>query len=73
MKIKSDEHHINLFIINEITVILSDEYNQICFYNIIIYFCHTENAQYDFSHIYLNHVVYIPLQYSLLFSHDDSD
>ena len=72
MKVKSDECYINLLIINEIAVILSDKYDQICFYNIVICFCHTEGAQQGFSYIYSNYAIYIPLQYPLLFSYNDS-
>ena len=73
MKTEFNKHHINLLIINEIMVILSDEYNQVCFYDIMIYSHHTEGVQQNFSHVYLNHTVYIPLQYLLFFPYNDSD
>ena len=44
MKIKSDEHHINLPTANEMVVILPDEYDQVCFYDIVICSYHTEGA-----------------------------
>ena len=59
MKTEFDKHHINLPTVNEIAVILSDEYNQICFYNIVICSYHTESAQQSFSHIHSNHIIYM--------------
>ena len=73
VKIKSDEYHINLFTANKIAVILSDKYNQLCFYNIIICFCHIKDIQYNFSYIYFSYATYMFLQYSLFFSYNNSD
>ena len=73
IEVESDECCINLLIANEMTVILPDEYDQVCFCDIVICSHHIRGTQYDFSHIHLSHVAYIPLQYSLLFSHNDSD
>ena len=55
IKAKSDECCINLLTANEIMIILLNEYNQFCFYNIVICFCHTEDAQHDFSCVYFNY------------------
>ena len=73
MEAESDEHHINLLTINKMAVILSDEYDQLCFCDIVICFCHTEGTQHGFSHIHFSYAAYMPLQYSLLFPYDDSD
>ena len=48
MKAKSDKHHINLLIINKMIVILSDEYDQLCFYDIVICSYHIKGTQHDF-------------------------
>ena len=73
MKAESDECCINLPTANEIVIILLDEYNQSCFCDIVVFFCHIKGAQYDFSCVYSSHAVYMPLQYSLLFSYNDLD
>ena len=67
VKTEFNECHINLLTVNEIIIILSNKYNQLCFYNIVICFHHIRNAQYGFSYVYFNHAVYISLQYSLFF------
>ena len=59
IKIKSDEHYINLPTVNEMIAILLNEYNQLCFYNIMICFHYTEDIQYNFSYIYFNYTAYI--------------
>ena len=72
MKTESDECHINLPTVNEMMIILLNEYNQLYFYDIVICFCHIRGAQYDFSCVHFSHAVYIPLQYPLLFLYNDS-
>ena len=72
VKAGSDEHCTNLLIINEMVIILPDEYNWLCFCDIVICFCHTRGTQHGFSHIHFSHAVYMPLQYPLLFPYDDS-
>ena len=72
MKTESDEHHINLLTVNEMMIILSDEYDQLCFCDIVICSHHIRNAQHDFSYVYSSHTAYMLLQYSFLFSYGDS-
>ena len=72
MEAESDEHCINLPTANEMAVILPDEYNQVCFHNIVICSHHTEGAQQGFSHVHFSHAAYIPFQYLLLFLYGDS-
>ena len=67
MKTKFDECCINLFTVNKMAVILPDEYNQLCFYNIVICFYHIKNIQYNFSYIHFSYTVYMLFQYSLFF------
>ena len=45
IKTKFNEHYINLLTVNKMAVILSDEYNQLCFCDIVICSHYTENAQ----------------------------
>ena len=71
MKTESDECHTNLPTANEMAVILPDEYDQVCFCDIVICSCHTEGAQHGFSHVHSSHAAYMPLQYPLLFPHDN--
>ena len=72
MKTEFDECHINLLTVNEMMVILSDEYNQLCFCDIVICSHYIKNVQYGFLCVYFSHTAYIPLQYPLFFSYDDS-
>ena len=72
VKTESDECCINLSTVNEMAVILSDEYDQLCFCNIMICSHHTGGAQHDFSYVHFSHAAYMLFQYSLLFSYDDS-
>ena len=72
MKVEFKECCINLPTVNEMVIILSDEYNQLCFHNIVICSCHTEGAQHGFSCVHLSHAAYMPFQYPLFFSHSDS-
>ena len=53
-------------------IILSNEYNQICFHDIVICSYHTEDAQQGFSHVHPSYTAYMPLQYLLLFPYSDS-
>ena len=73
IKAESDECCTNLSTVNEMVVILSDEYDQLCFHDIVICSHHIRDAQYDFSHIHFSYAAYMPLQYPLLFLYDDSD
>ena len=71
VKTESDECCTNLPTANEMMVILSDEYNQACFCDIVIYSYHTEDAQQGFSHVHLSHITYMSLQYLFLFLYGD--
>ena len=73
IKTEFDECYINLPTVNKMAVILSNKYNQLYFYDIIICFYHIRDIQYNFSHVYLSYTVYISLQYSLFFLYDNSD
>ena len=72
IKAESDEHHTNLPTVNEMAVILSDEYNQFCFYDIVICSHHIKDTQHNFLYIHFSHIAYISLQYSF-FLYNDSD
>ena len=71
IKEDSNQHHINLFTVNELAVILSDEYNKACFQDIVISLHQIGDEQHCFSHVHLNYATYMPLQYPLLFPHDN--
>ena len=68
----SDQCHMNLLTANELAVILPDEYDKACFQNIVISPCQSGDGQHCFSYVHPSHAVYIPLQYPLLFPHDNS-
>ena len=73
VKTEFNECYINLPTTNEMMIILLNEYNQLCFCDIMICFYHIRDAQYGFLCIHFSHTAYISLQYSLLFLYDDSD
>ena len=72
IKEDSDQCYINLLTINELAVILPDEYDKACFWDIVISPCQSEDGQHCFSCVHPSYAAYMPLQYPLLFPHDNS-
>lgn len=68
LKLRTDERQNNLSIANEVAIIISDEYNQSGFRNIVLAYQHSEHNISQFYTINSNLAAYIPFHYVLFFS-----
>lgn len=67
LELGADRHHSNLPTIDEVAIVIPDEYNQGELRDIVLAYRNPENDTYQYHNISSNLAAYIPLHYILFF------